>query len=163
MNEEQIRQIVRDEIEKNFQSGDPKTPRHVHDGVSNSVISLQTLGLTPVPQSNTKIQFRYLTNQNGVNSENTQPIAYGFSSPSILSPATSGHLQQYTTNPNVYINPIPIVVGNGVGIQGAFNGGAAPDGTMVAFITGSATTSFLYIRFDGSWYGVNLAASPITP
>jgi hypothetical protein len=35
MNEQQIRQIVRDEVEKNYRSGAPLVPPHTHDGVNN--------------------------------------------------------------------------------------------------------------------------------
>ncbi len=162
MDEARIRQLIREELDKREGSG-PAVKPHLHDGTSNLLIDLQTLGMYPVPQSGDKVQFGYLTNQNGVNSVNTQGLAYGFGSPKILAPSDASHLQQYVINSKVLINPIPIVVGNGVGTQSAFNGGAAPDGTMVAFITGSTTTSFLYIRFDGAWYGVNLAATPVTP
>lgn len=163
MDEQAIRKIVREEMARNYNSGTPQVPPHRHDGVSNLLIDPTTLGMYAVPQLQSKVTYNYQATSNGVTSTNIASPAYGFASPSILSPASTGHLQQYVSNPFVYINPIPIVAGNGVGIQGSFNGGAAPDGTMVAFITGSTTTSFLYIRFSGSWYGVNLAASPVTP
>ncbi len=167
MNEEKIRQIAREEfaklMEQDYDSGDSTVKPHKHDGVSNTRIDPASLGFPVIPQGNQKISYNYQSTSNGLVLSNSQEVAYGFGSPSILSPATSGHLQQYVQNPATAIVPIPIVVGNGVGIQSAFNGGAAPDGTMVAFLTGSTTTSALYIRWDGSWYGVVLSATPVTP
>lgn len=43
MNEEQIRAIVKDELQKNYRFGSPKVPLHVHDGVSNEAISSTNL------------------------------------------------------------------------------------------------------------------------
>lgn len=162
MDENKIRQIVRDEINKS-QSGLPYVPPHLHDGSSNLLINQQTLGFIPVPQHLNKTTFNYTAESNGVRINNLEDPVYGFGSPNILEPADATHVAQYVTNPFVFINPIPVVVGNGVGNQSAFNGGSAPDGTIVAFLTGSTTTSFLYVRFSGSWYGVNLAATPVTP
>ncbi len=35
MDEQKIRQIVKDEMNRNYMSGDPKIPPHTHDGVTN--------------------------------------------------------------------------------------------------------------------------------
>lgn len=42
MNEQQIRQIVRDEMERNYRSGSPMVPPHTHDGVNNLQVPLST-------------------------------------------------------------------------------------------------------------------------
>ncbi len=163
MNEDEVRKIVRDEMQRNYISGSPMVAPHKHDGTANLLINQQTLGFVPIPESLNKVSFKQTTNSNGVVGSSNELTAYGFGSPNILSPASSGHLQQYIDNGNVLINPIPVVVGNGVGTQSAFNGGNAPDGTVILFTTGVNTTTFLYVRFDGAWYGVNLVATPITP
>lgn len=146
MDENKIREIVRDEIDKNYRFGAPQVPPHNHDGVSNSRISLLgIIGVNPVPSSQTK----YL-NSSGV-------YEYGYGSQLELSPASSGHSAQYLNNSLAVSIPIPIVVGNGVGAQSAFNGGYAPDGTVVMFANG-LTLSTLNIRFDGQWYKINFDA-----
>lgn len=161
MNEEQIRKIVRDEMEKNYRAGSPIVAPHSHNGTDNlNVDPINLIGFNPLPTGTAK----YL-NPDGT-------YTYGFASTQQLEPADSSHAEQYIgnvigTNGNqtgtIASYPIPLVIGNGVGNQGSFNGGYAPDGTMVAFITGSTTTSFLYIRWDGQWFGVQLSATPVTP
>lgn len=82
---------------------------------------------------------------------------YGFGSPITLMPASSTNGAQIVDNNNTSQYPIPVVVGNGRisgQPQGNFQGGASPDGTLVAFING--VTADLYLRYDGFWYGVNL-------
>lgn len=39
MDDQQIRKIVQDEMQKNFRAGTPKVPPHIHDGISNTKIS----------------------------------------------------------------------------------------------------------------------------
>lgn len=164
MNEEQVRSIVQDEINKNqnqnYNSGSPSIPPHVHDGNDNLNINpLDLIGWDSIPSTNRK----YLTPSG--------TYIYGFASPNQLTQGISG-TNQYIgnfvndaglTNGTLATYPIPLVIGNGVGNAGSFNGGYAPDGTLIAFITGDPTTSFLYLRWDGQWFGVQLSATPVTP
>lgn len=145
MTEEQIRQIVRDEMDNNYNSGSPDVPYHTHNGTdSQSIPGTNIEGFQPVP---------YTTSQKYLNPD-TGLFEYGFASINTLSAGnTAGHMAQYVINQGAAINPIPIVVGNGVGVQGAFNGGYAPDGTVVLFETGAASTSYLYVRSRGVWFG----------
>lgn len=147
MNEEQIRLIVQDELNKNFSSGSPDVPFHTHNGTDGqSIPSTNIDGFQTVP---------FATSQKFLN-PNTGTFEYGFASINSLEPGnTSGHMAQFVINQNASINPIPIVVGNGVGVQGAFNGGYAPDGTVVLFDSGAFTTTYLYVRSRGVWYGFN--------
>lgn len=153
MTPDQVRQIVKDEINKNYNSGDPSVPAHEHNGndalTLNPITSVQ--GFTPIPVSNTK----YLNTVDGT-------YEYGFASPLELSVGNSSHASQSLLNSNIAQYPIPVIYGNGAGIQGSFNGGYAPDGTLVFFynISAPTTQSGLYIRVDGAWLGVgfNLTA-----
>lgn len=153
MNEEQVRKIVREEMDRNYRSGNPVVAPHAHndnDGFQINPVDL--LGWQGLPSSTQKYQ-----NPNG-------SYQYGFTSNNILAQADlsgAGHAAQYVDDKSIGIYKIPIVVGNGAGVQGSFNGGYAPNGTMMAFMTGSNTTSFLYIRFDGQWFGIRLSATPI--
>lgn len=53
MNEDQIRQIVRDEMQKNYQSGSPDVPPHTHNGTDGLNINPNDLtGFTIIPTTN---------------------------------------------------------------------------------------------------------------
>ena len=84
----------------------------------------------------------------------------------ILAPANLGnqivtqgsHLRGYgrfqsVGNSSFTTFPLVIINGNGVGVDSQFNGGNAPEGTMIFFNNGS-TISGLWVRSGGQWYGV---------
>lgn len=54
----------------------------------------------------------------------------------------------------IYLPPVPIIAGHGVGVDSQFNGGTALDGTMVYFNNLSAVNQ-LWIMVDGTWHGVD--------
>lgn len=60
---------------------------------------------------------------------------------------------QSVGNATFPIYPIPIIYGNGGGVDSEFNGGQAPEGTVVFFNNGPASSG-LYIRSGGSWFGI---------
>ena len=125
MNEDQIRQIVKDEMQKNYQSGNPQVPPHAHDGVGNLKIS----------QSNIK-EFLSLGNlSNGVIAKN--------------SVTGTNFTQDFQGNPNVYI--VPLIIG---GLHSSFNGGNAPDGTLLVDATGGAV--HLNVCIQNVWHSVVL-------
>ncbi len=143
MTEQEIRAIVRDEMNKNYADGSPDIPPHSHNGTDGlNVNPIDLVGASPIP---TGIQL-YVNEDSGLNE-------YGFGAVQSLAPGDGTHLAQRVTNTTIAMYPIPVVVGNGVGTQGAFDGGWAPDGTMVLFETGTFSTTFLYIRSRGIWYG----------
>ncbi len=145
LTEQEIRAIVQDEMRKNYNSGNPQTPPHNHDGTDGFFINpIDLIGWTPMPVSPTK----YLNQSTGLNE-------YGFASPQQMAGGDSsgaGHPSQYALRTDIGQYPIPIIVGNGAGVQSAFEGGYAPEGTLVYF-AGTAQNG-LYIRFDGRWEGV---------
>lgn len=146
LTEQQVREIVQDEMNRNYRSGSTQIPPHIHDGSNSPVINLLNLtGFSAIPTTAKK----YLNPNNGLSE-------YGYGYVGQLEPGSATHTPQYLANPAVVQIPIPVVVGNGVGTQGAFNGGYAPDGTMVLFTTGAPTLSLLYIRFNGQWYGISV-------
>lgn len=54
----------------------------------------------------------------------------------------------------VYVPQLPIIYGFGVGVDSQFNGGNAPEGTMVFFNNGS-TVNQLWVMADGTWRGAD--------
>lgn len=143
LTEQEVRDIVRDEMQKNYMSGSPNIPPHSHNGTDGlNIAPVDLIGFSPIPSSFQKFQ-----NPDG-SSE------YGYGSPAKLVSGDGTHFAQYINDQNTAVYPIPIVVGNGVGVQGAFEGGYAPEGTMVLFA--GIAQPILYIRFDGGWYGVVL-------
>ncbi len=146
LTEEQVRAIVREEMRANYMSGSPDIPPHEHNGTDNFNIQVNTLeGWTPIP----------VTSSQFLNQE-TVEYEFGFGSPAVLAGGDGSHASQSLHNTKIYQYPIPIVQGNGVGTQSAFEGGYAPDGTLVFF--DNATISHLYIRSNGVWRGVNFDA-----
>jgi len=144
LTEQQIRDIVNEEVRKNYYAGSPAIPPHSHNGTDNLNIDPHDLvGFTNIPTSTQK----YLNNLTG-------QMEYGFGSPQQLVGGDSTHMSQYLNNVTTAQYPIPIVVGNGAGPQGSFEGGYAPEGTLVLFA--GITNPILYIRWDGQWRGVAL-------
>lgn len=127
MNEEQVRNIVREEIQKNYRDGSPSIPPHSHNGVDNLKIQIPDL--------------------DGANLF-----------------AKTGAGMYANLHQNIYGEsatiPLPIIAGRGVGADGSFNGGNAPDGTIFFFI--GAGGKQLWVAFNSdptqvtTWYGVNL-------
>lgn len=144
MNEDQIRAIVRNEMDKNYSSGSPDIPPHAHNGNDNLQIDIGSLlGVNPIRQM-----------QGGQNFlANLTPAG---SDTGVIHPA------QYLANPEIKIlGMVPVIQGNGSGVQGAFNGGDAPIGTVVCFANGNLST--LWVKVDtgasGGWVGVVLDQS----
>lgn len=153
MNEKQVRQIVLDELQKNYMSGSPDVPPHSHNGNDGlNVNPVDLVGWSAIPASN-----KTYTNPS------TGLVEYGFGSIQSLIGASTTHAGQLILDPSVSQYPIPLIIGNGRATgepQGDFNGGFAPDGTQVAFWNGLAME--LWIRFDGAWYDVS-GNSTVTP
>jgi len=142
LTEQQIRAIVQDEMRKNFNSGNPQTPPHDHDGTDGFLLNpINFLNWTPVPVTSTK----FLNTVTGI-------YEFGFASPQQLAGGDSTHPSQYALRTDIGMYPIPIIFGNGVGTQSAFEGGYAPEGTLVYFA--GTSQKGLYIRVDGGWEGV---------
>lgn len=147
LTEQEIRAIVKDEIQKNYKAGSPMIPPHSHNDTDNLAINpVDLVGWSAIPVSTQK----YLNESTGL-------TEYGFGSPQILAGGDSAHISQFVNNTSTAMYQIPVVVGNGVGAQSAFEGGWAPEGTLVFFLNGSI--SYLYIRVDGMWRGVNFNAT----
>lgn len=146
MNEQDVRRIFKEMFDANYNSGSPKVAPHAHNGDDNFAVNPKDLiGFEPIPTSPAK----YLNPFTG-------GYEYGYGAPQQLAPADSSSEAQYLLDPDLATYQIPIVVGNGVGTQSAFEGGYAKDGTLVYFANGTVLNG-LYVRFDGQWYGVNLS------
>lgn len=149
LTENEVREIVREEMTRNYMSGSPDVPPHSHNGTDALNVSPVDLeGFTPMPTS----RQTYLNPVTGLYEYGFASTAYETTS-GLVGGTDAANVSQYVANASVAQYPIPIVVGNGVGAQSAFNGGYAPEGTLVFFANGTA--SVLYIRFDGGWLGAN--------
>jgi hypothetical protein len=138
LTEAEIRKIVREEMERNYNSGSPRVSPHSHngtDGLKVNIINLE--GVSVVPSETSK----YLN-------EYTAAYEYGF--PGEIHPS----LQEFINQKEVTVLPrVPVITG---GVPaGGFNGGWAPDGTMLMYDTGGLT-SILYVRSQGRWVGAVL-------
>lgn len=143
LNEELIRSIVRDEMQKNYMSGSPDVPPHSHNDTDGFKINpMDLIGFNAVITTN---------NKNLV--PETGKYEYGYASP--LNIGSTGQLTQSIVNVNNATYPIPYVLGFGVGVFSAFNGGFAENGTLIAF-SNAGTTGQLWIRIEGKWKGVAL-------
>lgn len=148
----EIKQMIEASARDNYLSGNPIVDPHTHNGTDNLQINpVDLIGWSPIPSTSQQ----YLNPAKDIYDNGFQygKYEYGFASPQQLQSDTGG-LPQYLSNSTLAIYPIPIVNGYGVSNAGAFNGGYAPEGTLVFFNNGS-TLSNLYIRINGGWRGVN--------
>jgi len=146
-NEEQkaeIRRMIQEEMDHGYRSGDPQIAPHSHNGNDNLRINIADVdGVIPVRQMEGGVNFLNQLTPTG-------------SDTGVIRPA------QYLANPEIaVIGRIPVIQGNGPGVQGAFNGGDAPVGTMVAFSNGNVLST-LWVKVIegptgvGEWIGFNV-------
>jgi len=148
----QINELIDSKMQKNYFAGSPDTAPHEHNGTDNLNINpVNLVGFTPLPTSDL-LYLNQVQNEDGTIT-NPGVQEYGFASKITLQGGDSSTPSQFLTDTTISQYPIPIVNGFGVGVQGAFNGGYAPEGTLVYF--NNATLGGLYIRVDGAWRGVN--------
>lgn len=146
LTEEEIRSIVKNEMQRNYQSGSPFVAPQAYTGGADGlqVNSSNVIGFNPISAATRKIA-----------NPDTQSSEYGFASMLSLIPGDSTHAAQSLHNTSISMYPVIIVQGNGASVQGTFNGGWAPDGTLIFFDNGDSQ-SILYIRSNGIWRGVSL-------
>lgn len=115
-----------------------KVPTHMHNGVDSLKIPPTSVEVFQVLPGTT----------GGVVAPGTlgnQVVTQG--------PTERGYGNFATVSQAVFpVYPIPIIYGNGVGVDSLFNYGDAPDGTMIFFDNG-LTLSGLYIKTANGWYG----------
>ncbi len=147
LTEQQIRAIVKDEMMKNYMSGNPITPPHSHNGTDGlNIDPADLIGFTPIP-----------TTAQTYTNEETQLQEYGFGSPQQLASGDPAYPPQSVANTKIIQYPIPIVIGNAGSSNQAFEGGWAPEGTLVAFV--GTVNKALFVRFDGQWLGAPLSVT----
>lgn len=130
MNEEQVRQIVKDEMSKNYMSGSPDIPPHSHNGTDNlSLFMRDILGVNLI----TPMEF-----YSNINSNPRQGLS--------------------NTEYN-YNLPVPVIKAGGVGPTGQFLGGNAAEGTIVGFYNPVGTYQ-IWIFMNGDWHGTDLTLVP---
>lgn len=136
MDENKIKNLIQNEIRKYMtdkQFNPSKIANHLHNGKDTNKLPISSID-SSIPITGT---------------------AGGVFDPVILN--TQKINNQYTSNflnPNtVFVLPVNIIYGFGVGIHSAFNGGNALPGTMV-FFENSAGSSLWINTFNG-WRGVS--------
>lgn len=131
-------------MSKNYNSGSPDVPPHSHDGGDGLQVDIvNVIGISSVASNNIK----YLNPTTG-----RSEISFLGN----LTPGNSSHAPQTFDNTDVtFLTRVPIIQGNGVGVQSSFNGGYAPNGTLMFFANGTLLNG-LYVRANDQWYGVNL-------
>jgi len=115
-----------------------KVPTHMHNGIDS----------LKIPPTSVEV-FQVLPATSG-----------GVVDPAIIGnkvmtqgPTERGYGNFATVSQAVFpVYPIPVMYGNGVGVDSAFSYGDAPSGTMVFFDNG-LTLSGLYIKTANGWYG----------
>lgn len=122
----------------------PKVPDHHHNGIDSIGLSLNALPNIFYTLSSVEggvVASTTLGNQ--IVNQGPLSIGYGnFSSGTFKSKGGS-----------FFTAPIPVIYGNGVGVDSQFNGGDAPPGTVIFFENGN-TISGLWVNIDGTtWRG----------
>lgn len=130
----------------------PKVPDHHHNGTDSSVLdtdSAKYIFVLPASGNSNAtdgVVSPFLLGNQLVGQGN-QIVGYGNTSGS-NNPANKGIFTSM---------PIPIIYGHGVGVDSQFNGGIAPQGTIIYF-NNPGVDSSLYISFgDGTWGRVKSA------
>lgn len=72
--------------------------------------------------------------------------------------ATGRSLNGNGSPPKVFVMTVPVVYGYGVGSGSAFNGGDAPEGTVLLFSNGDGINQILW-RAGTTWRGINVDGS----
>lgn len=137
MTPEQIKSLIQSEIQRMGAAGRfqlASVPRHIHNGADAPKIpGTSVTSLLTVPSGPGDVLGNTL---------DTQSFSY---------------LGKIGQTP-VLALPLGVIYGYGAGVHSAFNGGDAPDGTMLLFTNGDAA-SYLVIKSSGSssgWFGINL-------
>lgn len=139
MNEEKIKEIAKQVFDENLQAtqyGFNSIPFHIHNQTDSQQIPPTSV-----------FNFKVLPANNGT--------------------VTSGVLSKNNISvskpPYGVIYPTPVIRGVGAGVYSNFNGGNAPLGSTVAFMTPGLNIWQLWIMLedvngDPHWYGVDLTA-----
>ncbi len=118
------------------QYGVPSVPVHDHDGVDSLQIPTENIpAFLPLPSTTGGVISSAMLNTQTLNNA-----------------VTSGQ-----NNPaNAFTFPLNIIYGYGVGVFSAFNGGDAPEGSVILFANGTTNGAQIFVRIQGGWRGVDL-------
>jgi len=151
LTEKQIREIIQNEMKKNYFSGNPRVDPHAHNGTDNLNINpVDLIGFTPIPTAPTE----YINDFYGT-------YQYPFAAKQQLVQASATKAAQIIANTTIAMYPIPVIYGvddGGAPPQAEFNGGYAPEGSLVIFcaLNNNTVKNLLYVRAGGRWLGVPL-------
>lgn len=148
--EKKIREIVREEIQRNYRSGTPLIAPHEHNETDNLSVGLSNIaGTDPVPYGNEKISNIFLY------------PGYGYASPNQMGPNQT-ILNNLTNERNINANkirstvPVPVIFDYS---DTGFAGGNAEIGTIVIYqslVAGVTGNAELWVMLVDGWHGVGL-------
>lgn len=151
LTEDQVRAIVREEMQKNYMSGSPDIPPHSHNGTDNLNVSpIDLVGFSALPSTNAKNLNTW-----------TGGYQFGVASQKQLVQASASKAAQYIADSSIASYPLPIIFGvddGGSPPQAEFQGGFAPEGTAIIFcaLNNNTVKNLLYVRAGGRWLGAEL-------
>lgn len=140
-----IQDIVKAEFAANFDAmykkvatkyGVSDTPLHKHNGIDSPHI----------PNASMNDFLTLPSNGNGVLAPANIGVPDGNNGQSVNN-------SEIGIPPTVIVPQVPIIYGHGSGVWSQFNGGDAPEGTMLFFNNGP-TISGLWIKSGGDWFGI---------
>lgn len=145
MDETKIRQIIREEVQKmasEQQYDVHRTGIHLHNGTDSVQLPISSI---------------------------VESIAINGKADGVFNPLTLGEQKvnnEFATGrknaQTVYILPMNVIYGFGVGVQSAFNGGDAEPGTIVVFDNFNSVTpetSQLWVKTVNGWLGFAATAT----
>lgn len=118
-------------------------PDHNHNGVNSNQIPASSIQEF-VPLDSTGL---------GVNASLSGVLAVAAAEGQFLNDSDGSKAR----SSGVYLKPVPIIYGHGVGVGSQFDGGIAPDGTMLIF-SNPAVAQELWWKVGGQWWGVGATA-----
>ncbi len=120
-------------------------PTHTHNGVDSlNFPALNLSGFYALPSTPGGVVSPGLLGNQGVAQGSTN-IGYGYQ-------ATGAQ----ATFP---VFPVPIIYGHGVGVDSQFNGGSAPEGSIVIF-DNPGSVHQIWWRSGGDWWGADSTVGP---
>lgn len=127
--------------ERASQFGVADTPDHHHNGVDSTQLTASSIAEF-VPLDSTGL---------GTNSAISGVLAVAKAEGQSLD-NSGGTFTPVTGN---YVKPVPIIYGHGVGVGSQFDGGIAPNGTVLIF-SNQAIAQQLWWRAEDQWWGVDV-------
>lgn len=129
--------------QKGTMFGVANVPTHAHNGIDSTQLSAQAIS-DFVPLDSTG---------DGVSAQTSGILAVARAEGQRLNDQDAA----FTPATGAYVKPIPIIYGHGVGVGSQFDGGLAPNGTLIIF-SNQAIAQQLWWRAGDQWWGVDVTS-----